>query len=1154
MALEKTPESPWRGLFETVRGALRNRRDARGIVGSINWLRQGMAERGANPNVVRNIIYRDKGKLADKRVLFSLLNELWESAGHPPLEAPEIERLLSAPPKRDEVSQLLCPDKRRIYETFVGALRAGRYPKLLITGRPGSGKTSLGDHLQEGLQKGLQEGLEGAPDTPSTLQIVRQEFSALNLADALLRLSLALGGSPQAFAAKLAKVGVAGAYSVQADAQAGVARVVLEQLRNHPDPVVLLLHVSQSSGGAQSGRLGDVPLRLNTPEVPRVGLTEWLWHTLLEPLGHLNQVALLLSMAELPASLAGQTEVFEGPHKLNPPTTAEARRFIRAKAPQLPPEQQEKLLGQAKGSFENLRTLTLLAEARDPHGDSQGDGWGEDCGDSRGESRSEGQSNAHGGERLAERMAERPTEQLGQLVTGGSSRVRDFLEVLAALSLSEFPAVDQRALETLRHTEPRSLSPLELAFLDPVPGEPGCWRPFSRQFSQVSSDQLKAADPERFRSLSRAAGRLYAAEAHAAPRSDAAVRYAHYLFAARAWPELTLWTEHAPVPQPLLQRLWRAAQAELTSRADEPLFNAVALRVASYYLRLGSPEHPGALSALEVLAASSRPELRSWALVKRAESALQEGRFGEAETLLNSWREVGGTGLATEVALLRANLARWHSHLSDAAGHAQSSIDALASAAESTPENIAESTLESTFKNIGENTGENTLETIAANAPEHTEGLEPAGIAGIGVDPILAVRVRLWAGIVAKDRGEWTEALNHFRAAQTSDELFLARLRFQEANVLQSLGRLGEAYTALSDAVNWSTQGEAPAFERARYGARHGTLARRRGEFRAARADFAAAETVLAATDLEPSSLRLSFERAKVRDEGALNLLAEGRADDAISALQESQETFTAYGRRYDVDSSFRVLRSRLRLAAAYGCRALAQRYGLLVGPYPDEPVSPDLQRARQLITGVLGALAAEPGRYAGLVTTARFSAGLLLLPAQAVLQAEAALADARYPYGLGLTGAFYAGALLRSGNPAPARAAVSEAERNLQNTANGVTDDYALYAYLALVDATALLYLGKLPEAHERIFEALQNAQLEAYHDPLLRHFGEAAEHLGVQLSAEALGVGDAPLPSTLRPADALALRWRQRRAQPARPGHPGLEHLGPEHLRSTG
>ena len=1029
-----------------------------------------MAERGANPNVVRNIIYRDKGKLADKRVLFGLLSELWESTGQPPLETPEIELLLSAAPERGEVLQLLGRDKRRIYEGFVGAVRSGKHPKLLVTGRPGSGKTLLSDYLQAGLENAapLTAQTTAQTATQTAAQVVRQEFSALNLADALLHLSLALGGTPQAFAAKLAKVGVAGAYSVQADAQAGVARVVLEQLRHHQGPVVLLLHVSQSSSG-QPSTLGDVPLRLNTPEVPRVGMTEWLWHTLIEPLGHL-QVGLLVSMAELPLTLASRTEAFEGPLKLSPPTTSEARRFVRIKAPQLPPEQQEKLVGQAKGSFENLRTLTLLAEAREPHSEAWGEGWGED--------QSEGRSNAQG--------HERPTEHLSQLVTSGSGRIRDFLEVLAVLSLPEFPAVDQRALETLRQAEPPSLTQLELAFLDAVPGEPGDWRPFSRQFSRRLRDQLRAADPERFRSLSRAAAHLYEAEAHAAPRSDAAARYAHYLFAARTWPELLAWAEHAPVPQPLLQRLWRAAQAELPSSADDPTLSTVALRVASYYVRLGSPEHPDAVGALAVLAASSRAELRSWARVKRAESALQASRFGEAEALLDGWREVGGRGLATEVALLRANLARWHSRLSDAATHAQSSIDAL------------------------------------AEVPATAE----AGDTETGVDPLLAVRVGLWTGLVAKDRGEWQEALSHFRAAQTDDELFRARLRFQEADTLYSLGRLEEAHTALSDAVTWSAQGEAPAFERARYYARRGTLARRRGDFGAAQADFTAAAAVLREAGPEPSSLRLGFERAKVRDEAALNLLAVGQADAAIATLQRDQETFAAYGRCYEVDPSFRVLRSRLRLAAAYGCRALAQRYGLFVGPYQDESGSPDLQRAQGLVAGVLGALTAEPGRYAGLITTARLSSSLLSPPVHAVPQGEAALADARYPYSRGLAGAFYAGALLRRGDPVAAHAALLEARRYLQD----VTDDYALYAYLTVTDATALLMLGQGSEAHTQVFEALQNSRLSPYHNPLLRHFGRAAERLSVRLSTAALGLGDAPLPHTLRPADALALRWQQR------------------------
>src|SRR5690625_8019671 len=55
--------SPWRRIFEQVRTATGNQRDEHGTLGSINWLRKQMELRNANPNVVRNIIYRDKGKL-----------------------------------------------------------------------------------------------------------------------------------------------------------------------------------------------------------------------------------------------------------------------------------------------------------------------------------------------------------------------------------------------------------------------------------------------------------------------------------------------------------------------------------------------------------------------------------------------------------------------------------------------------------------------------------------------------------------------------------------------------------------------------------------------------------------------------------------------------------------------------------------------------------------------------------------------------------------------------------------------------------------------------------------------------------------------------------------------------------------------------------
>lgn len=994
-----------------------------------------MELRGANPNVVRNIIYRDKGKVADKRVLFALLGELWESTGRPPLRSPELEPLLSESPEGEgDVVQLLGREKRRAYGGFVGAARAGQHPKLLLTGRPGSGKTLLTDLIQGALE--LPPRASG--------QIVRQEFSPPNLAAALQRLALALGVSAEVLEAKLVKVGMASAYSVQADAQADVARTVLERLKGFGEPLVLLLHVSQSSGTSQQDTLGDAPLRLNTPDVPRVGLTEWLWHTLLEPISRMSRVSLLVSMADLPLTLAGRTGAFEGPLKLSPPTPNEARRFIRARAQGLSSEQQEGLVGRAGRSFEDLRTLTLLAEAREPLGGSK------------------------------------HTEQLGQLVIGSSdARLRDFLEALAVLSLSEFPVVTQDALETLREADPPALSPLEFAFLDMVPGEKGCWRPFSRLFSQALRQKLKATAPERFRHLSLTASRLYADAARQAPRSDAAGRFVHHLFAARAWADLIAWAEGAPVPQSLLRRLWRGAQLEL--RADPATFERVALQVASYYVRLGSTDHPDAIQALEVLAASHDAKVRAWTLLRRAEGAVLQGRFEHAETLLRGWREVDDPILSVEAALVRANLARWHSRLSDAAALSQKSARILAEA------------------------------DLEADAQT----------------PALALRLALWAGMVAKDDGALDEALAQFRAIRTDEDLPRARVCFQEGDVLMMLGRFAEAHTAISNAVSGAYAGGAPAFERARYLSRRGTLLRRQGVFSAARADFSAAKTVLAQAELGATPLRLHFEGAKIRDEEAVNLLAEGRTGAAIVSLQENLDAFAGYGERYGVDPSFRVLRGTLRLALAYGCRALGQPYRLPFGPYPELAARhPDLHQARRLAQLVLATLRDGPERYQGLRTPAHLTASLLLSPEEAVREAEQALALARYPYQQGRAQTYLAAALLRGGDPARALEGIGLSRQQLYAAQ---TDDYALYAYLAGLEASSLLYLNASGEAHARILDALKRPQFGSYHEQLLRGFGEVADRLGRPLNSASLGLGEGPLPETLRAADALVLRWRR-------------------------
>ena len=1053
--------SPWRELFEAVRRALGGRRDAQGTVGSINWLRTEMAARGANPNVVRNIIYRDKGKGADKRVLFAILSELWEGTGGAPLELPELDLLLGGPTgPGGELAQLLGRDKRGVYGTFVGAVRAGALPpskltpsassgtplpnalpKLLVTGRPGSGKTLLTDLVQGALEEGSRP-----------LRVVRQEFAAGGLAASLHALALALGVPPGALEAKLVRVGAASAFAVQADAQADVARVILEQLRvhvgEHTGPLVLLLHVSQSAGAVDT--LGDAPLRLSTPDVPRVGLTEWLWHNLLEPLARAPQVALMVSLAELPHALAGRTGGFSGPVKLSPPTVAEARRFVRALAPGLPTERQDELVARARRSLEELRTLTLLAEAREPLGEGRG------------------------------------AEQLGRLaVESTNARLRDFLGALAVLALPEFPAVSQTAIEALREADPPELTGLELAFLDAVPGDgppgdgpPGktpregqLHRPFSRRFARALRQGLREADPARFRAQSLAASRLFAASAQGDPRGDAAGRYVRHLYAARAWDDLVRWAEHAPLPQSFLTRVWETAQRELTD--DPDTFRAVALRVASTYVRLGSTEHPDAAGALAALAAGGDARLRVWTLVKRAESAVLGDRLDEAAGLLTDLPDGDDPELALEADLLRAYLERRRSRSGGAAERVRAGLAAL------------------------------------------------GGSAGVR-DAALRFRLGLWRCLVAKDGGDLEGALAQLRSLETGDDLARARLRFAEADVLGRLGRLGEAQGALGEAVRRGHAGEAPASERARTLARRGRVRRQRGEPLTAGADFAAAYAALAGAD-ERAPLRLAFERAKVRDEEAALFAATGRPEEAVAALQGILATYAAYSEHYGVDLSFRALRTRLRLASAYGARAFGSPPALPPTVYPELP---DLRRARRLVGEVLETLGRDPDRYAGLVFQARLCAGRLLAPDAAAAEAALALEATRYPYPRAEARAALAGALLRGGEPDAALAALEAAESEF---AAAGSDDYRLEARLGLLTAGARLEVGRLEAAHARVAAALERPELGPYQAALLYRFGEAAEHAGLPVHPAALGLGPEPLPDTLRPADALALRFRE-------------------------
>ena len=882
-------ESPWRRLFEEVRRELGGRRDEDGVLGSINWLRKAMAARGANPNVVRNIIYRDKGKVADKRALFELLSGLWESLGKGPLQAPELEVLLSIGGHAEEATGLPGREKRRVYGEFVSGVRGGDAPKRIVTGRPGSGKTLLLDAVQ-----GALNGPQGAAP-----RIVRLEFTG-DLTASLGRLAQALGIPAQRFEARLARIN-RGAYAVQADAQAGVARVFLDALKHDAfkkdGPTVLLLYVSGSLAAQESLGAGPAaaPLRLNTPDVPRVNGSEWLWVSLLAPLSATPHLSLLVSTPDLPVRALPHLGAFGEPVKLSPPTLNEARRFVKGRLPDLPPAAQEALVTRAGRSFEELRTLTLLTEIREGRSEEP-----------RGpvDARSNTPTRAGGASTL------KSLEELSRLVeTAGEGRLRDFLVVLAVLSLPESP-FHVAALRSLRKPEWGELNGLEEAFLDPVPGQAGVWRPFSRQLARSLRGRLQKADPARYRLLSGAAAGHYAAAAGAAPRGEAATRYLLHTFEARDWAALESWLSEHSVPQALLHRIWEAASAELGEKLER-----VAEPVAAHYVRLGSYDHPDAVAAFETLAASPDAHLRAWARLKRAEGAVLRGQFERAEALLANAPDALkpdaplSATLKAELALARASVARWRGGLGEAAARV-----------------------------------EEEARTELPHIPPRANG------------GLVHAKVAVWAGLIAKDGGDLEGALREFGSVQTDDDLVRARVAFQTGDVRMQLGRFDGALAALSEAV--ALAGEATAFERARYLARRATLHRRRGAFGEAERDFAAA---LRALELSPtgSAAARDFERAKVEDERAVLLLARGAFAEAVLVLSRNSGVFRAYARAFEVDASFRLLRTRLRLGLLYWCRGSGQPYHFpltnLDAPTPDKPGlgQADVTHARHLIRAV---------------------------------------------------------------------------------------------------------------------------------------------------------------------------------------------------------
>jgi tetratricopeptide (TPR) repeat protein len=1074
------PASPWRPIFEEVRRTVGTQRDAHGMVGSINWLRHEMEARGANPNVVRNIIYRDKGKLPDKQALFAILDDVWRAAGQPPLRSPELEVLLSPGSGQDqEVLQLLGREKRRAYRAFVQAVRTGADPKLVVVGRPGSGKTLLSDYIQQGLEL----------EPPAADRLIRLEFSGTDLATSLARLGAAVGVAPGVMEAKLVKVGASSAFAVQADAQADVARAIVDAARQFSGRQALLLHVSQSLGGQDS--LGMSPLRLNAPDVPRVSAADWLWASLFEPLSRLARVSLLVSMADLPVRAHQRLGIFDGPVRLTPPTAAEARRFVRARLPHATPARHEEILQRAGRSFEELRTLTLMAEIRDPAADPG-------------------------------LTSERSVTQLAKLVdAGGDSHLRVFLSIVAVLSLPEYPAFGRAEFAGLRDAGDDQGADLESAFLDSVPGRAGTVRCFSRELARALRVRLAEGQRELYRDLHRRAAAQLRAVAASDAQGESAARYLTFLFEGRDWAALTCWMKRHSVPQSLVRRMWAAAMQELP---DGPQLERFAQQVAAHYVKLGTFEHPDVRDAFAVMAASTNTDLRVWATLRRAEGLSLLGHHEQAEALLLALPVTDAPHLLADAAVARASVARWRGR-SDVAA-----------------------------------------ELVYREAPRQLR-LAPVGAETDAV----RVKAALWAGLLAKDQGALEAALAHFDAIPAADDLDAARVAFQRGDVFMRLGHFDRAMRAMDQAVTLALRSDALVTEQTRYLARRGTVHRRRGDFEGAASDFEAARDVLLTASGDERQGRATsddaerdFWLARVEDEAGLVLLASGRFDEAALCFERNQRSFRRYAEVRGVNATYRALRSTLRLALAYGCRAVGQpfRRPFAITAALDGQ-GPDLRQARLLIAEVLRRIHTDSAGmgFGSLVRDTLLAANLFAAcGAEALSHAEAALERSRYPYQRAQARAHAAAAALRLSDSVAAEAFVEAGHRELAASLAGTDGeergDVELRAWLVALDAAAAVQRGDATAAARRLARGLEKAELGPYHGALLRQFGEAVEAGGLCTwsccpELTTLLQLDGPLePGPLRLADALPAHWARLvgAGSPPRRALPAVQAAGSE------
>lgn len=438
----------------------------------------------------------------------------------------------------------------------------------------------------------------------------------------------------------------------------------------------------------------------------------------------------------------------------------------------------------------------------------------------------------------------------------------------------------------------------------------------------------------------------------------------------------------------LVPDLWKESAAWPLAEREQ-----LATVLVRYRAVLGQYAHPETLEALELLTQSKDEGTRAWARVKAAEARLDAGEYTVAKDLLPALSGLEGE-VKAEGLLVEAAIARWQGDYALA--------EELVGQAQSLP------------------------------AP-----------------PFLQDRVRLWQGLVAKDAGRYSEALEALGQVE-HEPLLQSRAQYQAGDLLMRLGKGDKAVRSMEQALAGLVKGGAPSEEVARVRARLGTALRRVGQYLQA-ADHlyqAIAEAPDGFTRARAESEASILESARLHPWEALELAA-----GAEAFLREARGEHSEPGRyARREEARYRHRRTLFRLAVAYWVRDTGNPYR---PPYLADKHSPRAYEVLQALWSELTAEKPAGNRYQELLLDTSLMLSLLEEPDRAQKRLASYLSLAN-PHLRGQAILGYAQALTRLGKWGEALAQLVQVEE---------TEDLGAKAWRLGLEAQALTGLGQ-PEA----------------------------------------------------------------------------------------